>query len=285
MRIGFDLIALTEPRPTVWLGEPTWANHAPVIAATRLPIESYTWVARGSGEGDVAALLAATERAAPGDVFLLHAACHNPTGCDLTSADWVALAEAMERRGLIPFIDLAYHGLGLGLDQDNEGIRIVARTCPSLIVAYSCNKNFGLYRERTGALFIRGSSTEISDVVLSNVLTLARANWSMPPDHGAAVVRTILEDADLMRSWHSELNEMRNRLGSMRAALADRHPLFDAIAVQYGMFSMLPLSSDQVARLRQEHAVYMTGNARINIGGLNENNVERFVDAITAVAI
>ena len=284
LRLGFDLLALTEPKPTVWLGEPTWANHAPVVGATGLPIERYIWVAQGKGEGDVDTLMAATERATRGDVFLLHAACHNPTGCDLTSVDWHALAEAMARRGLVPFIDLAYHGLGRGLDQDTEGLRIVARNCPSLIVAYSCDKNFGLYRERTGALFVRGSSAEVSDVVLSNVLTLARANWSMPPDHGAAVVRTILEEADLTRSWHAELDEMRNRLGSMRAALADRHPLFHPIAVQCGMFSILPLSSDQVVRLRQEHAIYMTGNARINIAGLNDVNIGRFAEAMTIVA-
>ncbi len=284
LRLGFDLLALAEPKPAVWLGEPTWANHAPVVAATGLPVERYIWVAQGKGEGDVAALMAAVERANSGDVFLLHGACHNPTGCDLTAADWRMLAEAMARRGLVPFIDLAYHGLGRGLDKDTEGLRIVARNCPSLIVAYSCDKNFGLYRERTGALFVRGTGPEVTDTVLSNVLTLARANWSMPPDHGGAVARIILESDGLRRSWHAELDAMRNRLVSVRTDLASRHPLFFPIAAQYGLFSMLPLLSDQVVRLRQEHGIYMTSNARINIAGLNEDNIGRFADAVASVA-
>jgi len=224
--------------------------------------------------------LAAIKGAAPGDVILLHGCCHNPTGADYTADQWNTLAPLIAERSLLPFVDLAYQGLGNGLDTDAAGLRAVVAHNPQVLVAYSCDKNFGLYRERVGALFVVSDNAA---VIQSNLLALARANWSMPPDHGAAIVRTILDSAELTAGWRAELDAMRLRILGVREGVAARDPALASLTRQTGMFSMLPLSPDQIRTLREVHAVYMAGSGRINVAGLTPDAIPAFAAAVAAV--
>lgn len=212
-----------------------------------------------------------------GDVLLLHGCCHNPTGADLNSAQWQEIGLLCERRALVPFIDLAYQGLGDGLEADAAGMRGLLDMLPEALVAYSCDKNFGLYRERVGALWVQSGAAEL---VRSNMLALARSLWSMPPDHGAAVTRLVLEDDALRADWVSELDAMRARINELRSALAASHPRLAAIGDQRGMFALLPLTPEAVDALRRDHGIYMAGNGRINIAGLTLETVPAFVAAL-----
>lgn len=283
LRLGGELIARARPGTRVHVGTPTWANHPPLIEASGLRLVPHRHF-------DVAAqalcfdeVLAALSAAAPGDVVLLHGCSHNPTGADFDAAQWSALAEIMAARGLLPFIDLAYHGLADGLDTDLTGLKTVAGRCPELLIAYSCDKNFGLYRERVGALFAISRDADAAAVTQSNLLSLARANWSMPPDHGAAAVRIVLESEELTAIWRRELEEMRQRIADMRAGLAALDPSLAAVAGMKGMFSTLPLSPAQITALREDHAVYMAGSGRINVAGLSPASLPRFAAALAAV--
>ncbi|WP_294203984.1 aminotransferase class I/II-fold pyridoxal phosphate-dependent enzyme, partial [uncultured Sphingomonas sp.] len=226
--------------------------------------------------------------AGAGDAVLLHGCCHNPIGIDPDAAGWAAIAQDVATRGLLPVVDLAYQGLGDGFDVDAEGARTILAAVPEALLAYSCDKNFGLYRERTGALFALSPDAETGAVVFSNLLALARANWSMPPDHGAAIVRIILEDEGLTAEWRDELETMRQRLESLRAALAagGRIGAIDLGAVAHGkgMFATLPLSPAQVEWLRDRHGIYMAGSGRINIAGFNTTAIGRFHAALRDMA-
>ena len=214
-----------------------------------------------------------------GDVLLLHGCCHNPTGADLNSAQWQEIGLLCARRSLVPFIDLAYQGLGDGLEADAAGMRGLLDMLPEALVAYSCDKNFGLYRERVGALWAQSGAAEL---VRSNMLALARSLWSMPPDHGAAVTRLVLEDDALRADWVSELDAMRARINELRSALAASHPRLAAIGDQRGMFALLPLTPEAVDALRRDHGIYMAGNGRINIAGLTLETVPAFVAALAS---
>jgi aromatic-amino-acid transaminase len=213
---------------------------------------------------------------------LLHGCCHNPTGADLDVAQWVAIADLIVSRGLIPLIDLAYQGLGRGLEPDVAGLRTLLERAGEALIAYSCDKNFGLYRERTGALYALARAKTTATIVRSNLLMLARVNWSMPPDHGAALVRIILESDVLTVAWKAELEGMRFRLATVRLALAAADPGFAAQPDQQGIFSLLPLTSAQVARLRDDYAVYMPDSGRINLAGLTPDTVPIFAQAVYA---
>jgi aromatic-amino-acid transaminase len=283
LRLGAELVAKALPAATVHLGEPTWPNHAPIFAAAHVPIARYRHMDLATQASCFAEMEAALNAAPAGDIILLHGCCHNPTGVDFSPQQWTRLAEIMAERGLLPFIDLAYQGLGDGLEQDAAGVRIVARHCPDLLVAYSCDKNFGLYRERVGALFVVSASAETAGIVQSNLLALARANWSMPPDHGAAAVRIVLESDELTRQWRAELEDMRLRINAMRTGLAALDPALAFIAAQKGMFSTLNLTPEKVRALREDHAVYMAGSGRINIAGLVPGNLAPFAAALAAV--
>lgn len=283
LRLGAELIARSRPGALIHAGAPTWPNHAPIFAAAGLAVRSHTHIDLARQTLRFDEVLAALAQAAPGDVALLHGCCHNPTGADFSPDQWEMLAATMAARGLLPFIDLAYQGLGDGLEADGAGVRIVARHCPELLVAYSCDKSFGLYRERVGALFLLAASENAAAVVQSNLLALARANWSMPPDHGAAVVRVILESAELTAQWRAELAEARLRISAMRHGLAVLDPALAFIAGQKGMFSTLPLVPGQVRALREDHAVYMAGSGRINIAGLTPPALAPFAAALAAV--
>ena len=283
LRLAAELVAAARPETKVLLGTPSWPNHLPILAAARLQIVPYQYfdVARQAIAFDE--MIAAFERVDPGDVVLLQACCHNPTGADLDLAQWRVVADVIERRGLVPLIDLAYQGLGRSLDEDAAGARLVFETAREALLAYSCDKNFGLYRERTGALFVKVHSAASLLTTQSNLLSLARANWSMPPDHGAAVVRIILQDGDLAKRWRAELAAMAARIVEVRHGLAALDSALEPLVRQNGMFSVLPLSSTQVTRLRLEHGVYMASSGRINLAGLTSATIAPFVRALAAV--
>ena len=272
----------------IWIGSPSWANHAPIyrqagVEPAMIPCYDLT-----SQTFDLEGFLAGLNGAAEGDAVLLHGCCHNPIGIDPDAAGWAAIAERVVAEKLIPVVDLAYQGLGDGFDSDAAGARAILAAVPEALLAYSCDKNFGLYRERTGALFAITPDADAGAVVLSNLLALARANWSMPPDHGAAIVRIILEDETLAAEWRDELETMRQRLESLRAMLAEGGRIgtvdLGAVAHGKGMFATLPLSPAQVEWLRDRHAIYMAGSGRINIAGFNVAAVGRFHDALRDMA-
>ncbi|MEJ0022233.1 MAG: aromatic amino acid transaminase [Alphaproteobacteria bacterium] len=271
----------------VWLGEPTWAIHPPVISASGLAARWYDYFDSATQTLKFDAMMSALSGAKAGEAVLLHACCHNPSGADLDPAQWRALAALMHQRGLIPFIDLAYQGLGDGLEEDASGLRVVLEAAPEAVIAVSESKTFGLYRERTGALFLLAKDEQGARVALSNGLVAARVAYSMPPDHGAAVVRAVLEDDALKRNWQRELDVMRKRIKTLRALLADRAAAaglnLESVRTQRGMFSMLPLTSAQTLELRAAHGVYMPENGRINIAGISPERVDDLVDKLRQV--
>ncbi len=283
LRLGAELIGLAKPGARVLVGMPTWPNHAPIIKATGLTLVAHPFFDVASQTLDFAGLKAAVAAAGPGDVVLLHGCCHNPAGADLDEAQWDELADLLLARGVTPFVDLAYQGLGRGLDEDAYGTRRLMAVLPEVLIAYSCDKNFGLYRERVGAIYALARDEAAAATVKSNMAALARVNWSMPPDHGAAIVRTVLESAVLTKVWREELDRMGARVREVRAALARADQRLAFLAREQGMFSTLPLAKEQIARLREDHAVYMAGSGRINIAGLQVADVPAFVEALAAV--
>lgn len=280
LRLGAELVARGTGRPTVWIGTPTWPNHAPIFREAGLEVRSHPFFDAENGTVDFAAMIAALEEAVPGDVVLVHGCCHNPTGAELTPEQWTALIAMLEERHLVPFVDLAYQGLGRGLGDDAAATRALLAAVPEAIVAYSCDKNFGLYRDRVGALWVKAANSEAVMAVRDNLLVLARSLWSMPPDHGAAAVREILEDASLTTAWMMELEEMRSRIAGLRSALARAEPRLSALTGQGGMFAMLPLARESVLALRNSHGIYMADSGRINIAGLRSDTVAPFAAAI-----
>ncbi|WP_327752352.1 aromatic amino acid transaminase (plasmid) [Sphingobium sp. SJ10-10] len=274
LRLGAELIARSRPGAAVWIGTPTWPNHAPIFRDSGLAIQTHRFFDVASAEIDFEAMIEDLAQARAGDVLLLHGCCHNPTGADFTAEQWQEIGRLCESRGLLPFIDLAYQGLGDGLAADAAAMRGLLGALPEAVIAYSCDKNFGLYRERVGALWVQ---SDASDLVRGNVLALARSIWSMPPDHGAAVVRLVLENAALRADWAAELDAMRARINGLRMALAASHERLAAIGNQRGMFALLPLGPDAVEALRRERGIYMAGNGRINIAGLTLDNIPAFV--------
>lgn len=283
LRLAAELIAGARPNARILVGTPTWPNHLPIFAAAGVEIASYSYFDINTQTLLFDVMVDALEQAHPGDVVLLHGCCHNPTGADLDNAQWATVAEVIAERGLLPLIDLAYQGLGSGLDADAGGVRLVLGGVDEALIAYSCDKNFGLYRERTGALFALVPDAGTAAVTQSNLLALARANWSMPPDHGAATVRIILEDEGLTAQWALELATMCSRLNGVRHLLAELDPTLTPLRGHRGLFATLPLSPDQVRRLREDHAVYMAGSGRINVAGLTDESAPRFVSALDQV--
>lgn len=278
LRLGAQLLARAQPAGRVWMSEPTWPNHTPIFVEAGLTTLGYPYAE--SGGVAFAAMVRALDDARAGDVVLLHGCCHNPTGTELSLDQWRTLAAVCNRRGLIPFVDLAYHGLGDGLEADAAGARVLIDAVPAALLAYSCDKNFALYRDRVGALFVQAPTPSVTEVVRANTLALTRSLWSMPPDHGAAVVRIILDDGELRARWRDELDGMRARLNGVREALAAAHPALAPIAHQRGLFSRLPIDAQAVASLREAHGIYMPADGRINVAGLNHANLGRFIEAL-----
>ncbi|HEX8217309.1 MAG TPA: aromatic amino acid transaminase, partial [Allosphingosinicella sp.] len=224
LRLGAELIAKANPGARIFVGQPTWPNHGPLIECTGVEMVRHPYYDRESRRIRFDEMIDALEGAEAGDLILLHGCCHNPTGADLDAEQWQAVAELVARRGLIPFVDLAYQGLGNGLEADAAGTRLVVEAAEQALVAQSCDKNFGVYRERTGNLFVKAASQDNAEIVMGNLVQLARTMWSMPPDHGAAVARIILDDPELRASWDSELKEMCARIRSLRSRLAAFDP-------------------------------------------------------------
>ena len=268
------------------VGTPSWPNHAQICADLGLGVVEFNH-ALPSGHTDMDAVRAAITEAQEGDAILLHGCCHNPTGIDYTNEQWDDIAQRIADAGILPVLDLAYQGLGMGMEEDAYGLRRVLVAVPEALICYSCDKNFGLYRDRVGALYAMVSDPADLAKVMSNGHNLARANWSQPPDHGAAAVRLILEDEALTADWLAELDEMRDRMRQVRARLAAAGPAgavdLTPLGGQNGLFSIVPLSKDQVLEMREKHGIYMAGSGRINVAGLTMGNIDKFIGAVADV--
>jgi aspartate/tyrosine/aromatic aminotransferase len=272
----------------VHVSDPTWANHIPLLGSAGIELARYPYYDAHHHRVDFSRLHDYLSALPPGSVVLLHACCHNPTGQDLSQDQWQAIAQLLAERALIPFMDIAYQGLGENLDADASSIRLIARAVPEMLVAVSCSKNFGLYRERTGMLLVTSQNAERAAIVSGQLGRLARTLWSMPPDHGAAIVAQLLGDAALRTDWVTELAHMAGRINDLRRALADAlsrqtQQDFGWIAAQRGMFSKLPLSAEQVVAAREQHHIYMAPDGRINIAGASTENLPRLTRGLAAV--
>ena len=283
LTLGFNLIARANPDARVLIGTPTWPNHVPIVRGAGLEIVEYCHYDRNERTLCFSETAEAMKAARPGDVVLLHGCCHNPTGADLDPDQWAEITGLIAERGLLPFVDIAYQGFGEGLAPDAAGLHGVLAACDDVIVAQSCDKNFGVYRDRVGSMWLKTASASASATAMGHVLQIAREMWSMPPDHSAAAVRIVLDDAQLSADWRVELEGMRERIVSLRQRLAAVSPLFGYLADQKGMFSMLPLSVEQVLQLRKDHAIYMADSGRFNICGLSDDQVDRFASAVLGV--
>ena len=280
LRLGFELLAEVNPDARVLVGTPTWPNHPPIIKAVGLQQIDYPYYERGQGIIRFEDMIGALEAAEPGDVALLHGCCHNPTGADLSEEQWREVVRVVSSRGLIPLIDIAYQGFGRGLDEDAFGVRAMLAACDEVIIAQSCDKNFSVYRDRVGSLWIKSRSAATTATAMAHVYQIAREMWSMPPDHGAAAVHIILEDEALRARWLVELQAMRDRINSVRRRIADADPRLAFIGRQFGMFSMLPLSKEQVLKLRTDEAIYMAESGRFNVVGMGDQQIDRFIAAV-----
>ena len=287
LRMAAEFLKLCSADTTVWVSNPTWGNHIPLLGGAGLNIKQYSYYSKETHGVDFDAMMEDLQQAKAGDVVLLHGCCHNPSGADLNIEQWQAVTNLLVDKGLLPFVDIAYQGLGLGLDKDAAGLRLLAEQVPELIIAASCSKNFGLYRERTGALMVLSANEAQAANGASQLFSAIRGHYSMPPSHGAAVVETILTDSELRANWEAELTEMTHRILGLREQFVTemaQHGLdFSFIAQQRGMFSFLGITPEQVLQLRNEHAIYMIDSSRVNVAGLSTENIPTVANALKAV--
>ena len=289
LRVGAEVIRRARPESKLWIGVPTWPNHIPLLGGAGFEIIVYPYYDMGSRQINSQAMMDALRSVPAGDMVLLHGCCHNPSGADLTIEQWQATADLIKAKGLLPYVDIAYQGLGEGMDEDAAGLRLMANTVPEMVIASSCSKNFGLYRERTGTAMIIASTSEHASLAQSQMHSVIRANYSMPPSHGALVVETILADPKLKQMWRDELKTMRKRIKDLRSQLVDAIKAegveqdFSFIERQRGMFSFLGVNAEQVDKLVNEHSVYLVGSSRINLAGLNQHNIAYVAKSIAAV--
>ncbi|MEZ8147518.1 amino acid aminotransferase [Enterovibrio norvegicus] len=290
LRMLADLMFLAKPVTTVWISDPSYVNHKPVMEAAGLTVKFYPYFNAATKQVDADAMLDALSKAGSDDVVLLHGCCHNPTGADIRPEHWQVINELAQKNGFTPFVDIAYQGFGAGLEEDAQGLRLLADSVEEMLIATSCSKNFGLYRERTGAAIVIGKNAQEAMNAKGRVLQLARATYTMPPDHGAAIVETILTSDTLTQQWRSELDAMRGRILSLREALCTSlvercgDNRFDFIKQHQGMFSMLGLSPEQIGKLRDEFGIYAVGDSRINVAGLTESRIDYLADALVKVS-
>ncbi len=290
LRMIADLLKSTEPDATVWISNPSYVNHQLVMEAASLKIKPYRYFDPATKTIKSADMLADLAKAGPKDIILLHGCCHNPTGADIGFADWIAITELALKNGFIPFVDIAYQGFGDGLEQDAAGLRYMADRVSQMFIATSCSKNFGLYRERTGAAMVIADNIGIAMNAKAKLLQMARATYTMPPDHGAAIVAKILNDEALTLSWHNELELMQKRILGLRSELCmvlrdeTQSTDFDFIEQHKGMFSVIGLSASQMAKLKQNHAIYAVGDGRINIAGMQTQQISHIAKSIACVA-
>ncbi len=274
---------------TVWASTPTWPNHIPLLSTSGLTIKSYEYYDRENNQINFSRMMSSLESSASGDVLLLHGCCHNPCGADLNMEQWQSILELINKKGLLPLVDLAYLGLGDGVDEDASGLRLLANNCKELIVVTSCSKNFGLYKERVGAVSAISANAEESARTLSNLANIARSIYSMPPDHGAALAAQVLTDNQLREKWLEELAQLRNRIKQVRTELSNglnarQNKIdFSFIKKEKGMFSFLGISRDHVIELRERFHIYMVESSRINIAGINQKNISYIVESICHV--
>ena len=288
VRLGAEVLYAAAPEATVWVSDPTWPVHIPLMGSVGLQFKSYRYYSSDMKGLDYEAMLADIESAKPGDVVLLHGCCHNPSGVDPTLEQWRVLADLMSERQLMPMIDFAYQGMGAGLDQDAAGIRAVLERVPEMIIAVSSSKNIGLYRERAGAVVFVGGDARAAEAMASQAVSAARRVYSMPPAHGALLAGRVLSSSQLRSSWEAELGQICERINGLRGEFQEALTTatgrdFGFIGTEHGMFSFLGLSVEQAQRLREEQSVYMLDSSRINIAGLNANNLGRVVEAVAAV--
>lgn len=284
-----ELVKRSDPAATVWYSDPTWPNHPAMLAHLGIPSRTYRYFDTATGGVDFAGMMADLVDMKAGDVLLLHGCCHNPTGANLTLDQWREVTDFVVKAGVVPFIDLAYQGFGDGLEADAAGVRHMAGAVPELLLAVSCSKNFGLYRDRVGAAFALSETPERAAITKANMASLSRLNFSFPPDHGAKVVSIILSDPELKADWQAELEAMRTGMLDLRKGLADElrratnSDRFDFVGVHRGMFSRLGLSPEQVAALRENFGIYAVGDSRINIAGLPAQGLGKLASAIASV--
>ncbi len=290
LRVLGEFINVASPNATVWLGNPTWANHHAVMQSAGFTVKEYPYYNRTTKAVDFDAMCNALKnQTQAGDVVLLHGCCHNPSGADLSLDQWQTITDLVLAKGLIPYVDIAYQGLGEGMDEDAAGLRLMANAVPEMVIASSCSKNFGLYRERTGTAMVITANAQQASFAQGQMNSVIRANYSMPPSHGALVVETILADPKLKQMWRDELKTMRKRIKDLRSQLVDAIKAegvtqdFSFIERQKGMFSFLGVNSEQVDKLVHEHSVYLVGSSRINLAGLNQHNIAYVAKSIAAV--
>ncbi|QLE85536.1 aspartate/tyrosine/aromatic aminotransferase [Shewanella sp. Scap07] len=289
LRVAADFIKRVNPQAVIWVSDPTWANHTGLFEAAGITVKTYPYYDHDNKTLKFDEMLACLEQVSSDDVVLLHACCHNPSGMDLTNAQWDQIATLASDKSFTPLIDMAYQGFGDGVDEDAYGVRTVAAQVESMILCSSCSKNFGLYRERIGACSIIGKDSQAADIAFSVLLYVVRCIYSMPPAHGAAIVETILGSQELKQQWLDELAVMRNRINGNRAMLVDQLKAlgvqrdFSFIASQKGMFSFLGINPQQVAEIQTKHSVYMVDSSRISIAGIGEANVDYLAKAIADV--
>ena len=289
LRLGAELIRTASPEAVVHVSTPTWANHIPLLSGCGLKLERYPYFDTTTGGVKFESVWATLERLPQRSVVLLHASCHNPTGADLNESQWRELLALFKRRNLLPYIDMAYQGLGTGIVEDAFGVRLFCAELPEVTVAVSCSKNFGLYRERTGALHVISETTTAADAVLTQLVRIARSIYSMPPDHGAAIAHEILDNSALRESWVDEVGSMRKRIQGLRHDVVQQLKQtcpqrdFSFIESQRGMFSYLGITTEQVRALQAQHHVYMTDDSRMNVAGLRRENIEYFAQAVGKV--
>jgi aspartate aminotransferase len=289
LRVLAEFINRAKEGATIWVSDPTWANHVPLLGNAGLQIKSYPYYDRASSSLRFDAMLETLKDVGEGDLVLLHACCHNPCGADLSREQWQLLAQMAQKQGFTPFIDMAYQGFGDSLEDDAYGLRLMAESVPEMLVAASCSKNFGLYRERVGLAMVIYRDASVADKGQSQLLNVVRGNYSMPPSHGAAIVEAILTDAGLKANWEAELTEMRERINGLRAGLVESLVAsgaqgdFSFIRQQKGMFSFLGITPEQVAQLQREYSIYMVDSSRISIAGLGHGNMEYFCKAVAEV--
>ncbi len=289
LRVGAEVIQRATPNAKLWVGVPTWPNHIPLLGSAGFEIEEYPYYDMATHQIDGDAMMETMRQVPAGDMVLLHGCCHNPTGADLSNEQWDQIADLALERGFIPFIDTAYQGLGNGLNEDAYGMRMMAERLPELVIASSCSKNFGLYRERTGSITFIADNPRQVDIVASQAMSIARQIYSMPPAHGALLVSLILGDDQLRANWQAELEEVRLRIKSMRSLLTSGIQGnsagidFSHIEQQNGMFSFLGISSAQLERLREEFGIYIVSSTRVNLAGINSSNIGYISESMNTV--
>ncbi len=284
-----QLLKRAKPGATVWISDPSWPNHYPMLELAGLNPQYYPYFDPETRSVKFDEMLAALDKMGPNDIVLLHACCHNPTGANLTPEQWDQVAQSMKRTGAFPFLDLAYLGFGDGLEADAYGVRKMAQTCPELMVAFSASKNFGLYRERTGVVIGVAANKDSANIVFSQLANVIRASFSQSPDHGAEIVRVIMDDPELRAQWEDELKEMRDQVLTLRKNLAgslrklSNSDEFDFVEQHRGMFSLLGLSKDAVEKLKKQHGIYLIDDSRANIAGIPEHDTDKLAAAILDV--